>query len=343
MRKYLVNGRFLGRSITGVERVAIELLRQFDPLCEGDDVLLACPRNVDQGSLPFRRIKPVRVGFLKGNLWEQISLPIYACLHGRTLVNPCNSAPLFKPDVVWVHDMQTRANPGFYTKRFAWWYRVMLESISHLALKVLTVSEFSRQEILHYYPRLKGRVDVVYNAWQHFADVAEDDGVLTRHGLVPREYYYSLSSMSANKNFKWILRAAMMYPKTKFVVSGSVNTKVFSDIGLDHCPNLVKTGRVTDGEAKALMHHCKAFLFPSFYEGFGIPPLEALSTGCPVCVSNTSSLPEVFGDSVAYLDPDDPETKIPQLVCNVESRERTLRAFSWVLSAKRLLTILRTI
>lgn len=342
-RKILINGKFLGRPVTGVQRVAIELLKQLDTLCEGDDVLLACPKNVDMDSLPLKRIKSVRVGFLTGNLWEQISLPIYAWLHGRMLVNPCNSVPLFKPDVVWVYDMQVRVNPGFYTKCFVWWYRVMLQAISHFACKVLTSSEFSKHEILRFYPKLEGRVDVVYLGWQHFVDVAEDNSVLPRYGLVPHEYYYSLSSMSTNKNFKWILRAAKMRPEMKFVVSGSVNTKVFSCVGLDDCPNLVKTGRVTDEEAKALMHHCRAFLFPSFYEGFGIPPLEAMSTGCPVCVSNTSSLPEVFGDSAAYLDPYSPEAEIPTLVCDAESRERTLERFSWQESAKRFLFILETI
>jgi len=341
-RKYLVNGRFLSRPITGVERVAIELLKQLDALCERDDILLACPKNVDRDSLPFKRIRSVRIGVLKGNLWEQVSLPVYACLHGRTLVNLCNTAPLFKPDVVCVHDMQVRTNPGFHTKPFVWWYRIMLRAIARAAIKVLTPSEFSRREILRHYPGLAGRVEVVGNAWQHFAAVEEDDRALARYGLASGEYYYSLSSMSANKNFKWILRAAKEQPEVKFVVSGSVNAKVFADAGLDASPNLVKTGRVTDGEAKALMRHCKAFLFPSFYEGFGLPPLEAMSTGCPVCVSNTSSLPEVFGNSAAYLDPHDPEARIPPLVSDAECRERVLGRFGWDKSARRLLSILET-
>ena len=101
--------------------------------------------------------------------------------------------------------------------------------------------------------------------------------------------------------------------------------------------NLKFLGYVSDEEAKTLMRDCKAFLFPTFYEGFGIPPLEALSTGAKVVVSDASCIREIFENSVYYIDPYNSDIDLKKLLDTpVESSEKILNKFSWRKSAEEL-------
>ena len=94
-------------------------------------------------------------------------------------------------------------------------------------------------------------------------------------------------------------------------------------------------GYVSDEEAKALMIHCKAFLFPTFYEGFGMPPMEALSCGARAIVSDTPTMNEVYGNTVYYINPNNANVDLEKLVMTkVEPAENVLSRFSWRKSAE---------
>ena len=100
---------------------------------------------------------------------------------------------------------------------------------------------------------------------------------------------------------------------------------------------LFRSGYITDGEIKYLMANCKAFIFPSFFEGFGIPPLEALSVGAKIIVSNTSCLPEIFGDSAYYIDPHNYNINLDDLLSiSVKDRQLVLNRFRFRIFAKRI-------
>ena len=117
------------------------------------------------------------------------------------------------------------------------------------------------------------------------------------------KFYFAMGSMEPNKNFKWIAEVAVKMPDDVFAVAGSINEKVFSEgIGFKCPQNMKLLGFVSDEEAKTLMRDCKGFLFPSIYEGFGIPPLEAMSAGCKrIYVSNTDVMHEIFDSAVKYI------------------------------------------
>ena len=101
-------------------------------------------------------------------------------------------------------------------------------------------------------------------------------------------------------------------------------------------------GYVSDEEAKSLMQNCKAFLFPTFYEGFGIPPLEALSTGAKVVVSDSACMREIFDDCVYYVDPFNPCIDLNELLLNeVSPPDRLLNKYSWKESAVKLYNIIK--
>ena len=138
-------------------------------------------------------------------------------------------------------------------------------------------------------------------------------------------------------------RGCKRNPNAVFAVSGAVNSKVFGDnFDFEVPKNLKFLGYVSDEEAKTLMRDCKAFLFPTFYEGFGIPPLEAMSVGAKAVVSDASCMREIFEDSVYYVDPNNADVDFEQLLSEkVSDPQKILDKFSWQKSAEKFMEILK--
>jgi glycosyltransferase involved in cell wall biosynthesis len=243
--------------------------------------------------------------------------------------------PILTPHVVVIHDVNFRANPTFFSRTFVLWYCTALMLSASRMKMIFTVSEFSKHEILRYYKVDPLRISVVYSAWSHFERIYVDDKILSRHKLMPGEYYFALSSMAPNKNFAWIAKVACNNPGQMFVIAGMSNKRVFGGTKITIPKNMLLLGYISDGEAKSLMKSCKAFLFPSIYEGFGLPPLEALSVGAPVIVSSTSSLPEIYGDTVHYIDPHRYNVNLELLLDEqVKNPENILSKYKWQKSAE---------
>jgi len=202
---------------------------------------------------------------------------------------------------------------------------------------MLTVSENSKRELLDLYRISDKKTFVIYNGWQHMLSINEDSGIFKKLGIArDEEYYYSLGSILEHKNFAWIINAAKQNPDKKFVVTGSASLNTaYKQMGLDDCDNVLFTGYLSDGEIKSLMTHCRAFIHPSFYEGFGIPPLEALSLGARIVVANASCLPEIFGNSACYLNPYQTAGISIEAILNqkYDLAEKTLMKYSWEKSA----------
>ena len=188
------------------------------------------------------------------------------------------------------------------------------------------------------------KVTVIPNAWQHYERIGYDENALNKYSLKKNNYYFSMCSLEPNKNFKWIAEEAKNNAAMTFAVAGSVNRKVFSEgLGFELPPNMRLLGFVSDEEAKTLMRDCSAFLFPSFYEGFGIPPLEAISAGAKqVVVSDTEVMHEIFGDGVIYVDPNNYNIELLDFpeISDTQISE-LLKKYSWKKSAETLLELLQ--
>lgn len=340
MKKLIINGRFLSQQITGVQRVAHELVRELDKLVESEniEIVILAPKNIIFENL-YKNIQIKKVGYLKGVLWEQMELPLYSIKEKGVLLNLGSVAPIINTGIVDIHDISFRVNPQFFSKKFSWYYRVLIWILVRTSKKIITVSEFSKQEIIKYYKVPKEKIEVIYNSWEHILRIEEDITILKRFNLEKKNFYLGVSSIAPNKNFKYIVELAKLYPEKRFVIVGKKNLKVFGKLGIENLENIIWCGYVSDEELKALYMTCKGFIYPSFYEGFGLPPLEAMGCGCEeIYVSKTSCLPEIFEESVIYLNPNKVEKILKD---NIRTDKKVINKYNWYFSSKRLLKKLK--
>lgn len=313
--KIYINARFLTQSITGVQRYAIEIVKELDRLIsegviysEKYSFYLLAPSNIKINHYKYKNIAIKQVGYLHGHLWEQIELPYYS--RDGLLINLCNVGPLIKQNqILTIHDAAVFAFPQAYSLAFRTWYKILLTGLGKIARKVITDSMFSKKELVHYSGVAQEKVQVVYLGKEHVFNCETDKRILEKYNLIDKQFILAVSSMNPNKNFEAIVKAIQLVNKENidFVIAGGTNPKVFSKKG-EKFPDCVKhVGYVSDGELRALYEHATCFVYPSFYEGFGLPPIEAMACGCPVIVSNAASLSEVCGDAALYCDPYTPE------------------------------------
>lgn len=337
--KIIINGRFLLHRVTGVERYAREILSELDKLIYPGEVELALPPETLE--IPnYKNIIITQVGKLKDKLWEHISFPAYVRRERAVSLNLCNAAPFSTPGIVCIHDVKIKAHPEYFNRKFLLYYNLLFLNSIKRAQRIITVSEFSKKEIIKYYNISADKIVIISNAWQHYERIEYDEGTLEKYNLEKNNYFFALGSMEPNKNFKWIAETAKNMPDQLFAIAGSINEKVFADgLGFKRPSNVKLLGYIEDKEAKTLMRDCKAFLFPSIYEGFGIPPLEAMSAGCKnIAVSDTEVMHEIFGNAVTYLN-----TKIPVNKLDFENsgQEKILKKYSWMESAKRIYSLIK--
>ncbi|MEI5996681.1 glycosyltransferase family 4 protein [Paraburkholderia bengalensis] len=351
---FAINGKFTSQPITGVQRVAYELTRAMQ-LREspGDELEIFVPQDAREPGASLKRQR--RFPWLRGTLWEQITLPIAA--RGKTLVNLCNTTPLLmRRQVVMVHDMAVYDVPHGFSKKFLLWYRLLFSVLPRMEPTVLTVSAFSKRRICHHLKIDESRVAVIPPGADHLDRVIPDYGVMDRLQLKDDAYCVIVGSLDPRKNLQRVLEAIESLShlrEVRFVIVGGRNQRIFASEGLDamsRSRQIVWAGFVSDGELKALYERAGCLVFPSLYEGFGLPPLEAMYCGCPVIASTRTSIPEACGDAAMYCDAtsaQDIAEKISQMMSvrslRQEYRERGIahaREYRWDRSAKKLLDVL---
>jgi glycosyltransferase involved in cell wall biosynthesis len=352
MKEIIINGRYLSQPITGVQRYAHEVISAFDDLLKQNiidrkqyKITLAVPPEVDQfPALEFIRIE--EVGKLTNNLWEQISLPLYS--KGKILFNPCNSGPVFggRKQMITIHDASVFAVPQAYTLPFRLKHMVITFVMGKMAARIITDSEFSKSELIKYGMIKESRIEVIHLGSEHIARQPDAEENPQWKRLFAKPYILSVGSDSKHKNIASLIKAMECLDKDEIhlIITGGQYSKVFSSKAEEAKPWLHRLGYVTDHQLKHLYENAVCFVYPSVYEGFGLPPLEAMSCGCPVLVSNAASLPEICGDAALYFDPLNPEEigeKILLLLENPSEREKMIlkasshiEDFNWQKTAK---------
>ena len=345
----IVNARFLTQPISGVQRYAIEICLELKKL--SPDIVFVSPRNILHHEIAHALGVKI-TGRLKGHLWEQIELPSYLKKQGSPLLlNLCNTAPIFYVNkIVTIHDLAFERFPQTFSWKFRYAYQFAIPRIARSSKHILTDSSFSKNEICSLYSISEDKIEVVYCANSaFFSEIGNTNN---------EQFILAVSSLNYQKNFFALVKAFnKLSDKTiKLFLVGGIN-KNFADHNLlqeiESNENIKFVGRVDDEELVRLYSSAQCFVYPSLYEGFGIPPLEAQACGCPCVVSNAASLPEVCGDSVVYCDPysvDDIADKISMVLSSkaLQDELRTkgfenIKRFSWEKSAQKIIHIIEEI
>jgi len=301
MMEIYINGRFLMQRVTGVQRFALEIIKQLNKENDFKFVLLV-PKNY-KATHELSHIEIRKVGNREGHLWEQIDLVKY--VKRKPLINLCNTAPILKKNqIVVIHDAAVYNSPKGFSFLFRNWYKIMFSFISKRAARILTISDFSTRELIKYLHVDKEKLGFISEGKEHFEEIKENQSVLEKFDLKKGRYVFAVSSLNPNKNFKALMDTASELSKENFeiVIAGGTDPKVFGDVDIKN-DKIKYLGYITDEDLKGLYKNAGCFVFPSIYEGFGLPPLEAMSVGCPVIVSNVGPMPEVCEDAVVYFNP----------------------------------------
>jgi len=345
MKKIVFDGQVYAQRMTGQYRYADELLKALDKLIKKDEFEIVVPEYVDiEGK--FKNIRVVKYGRVKGLLWTQTSLPVYLIKHRAVSVGFCNITPIVRPGITAVLDIAykvlTDEYKNLYGRLSALWHRLHYFIAAKSGKPVITISDFCKEQIAEVYGVPKKRIAVIPCGWQHILTVGEDESLFEEYPVIQKGgYYFALGSLEERKNFKWIVEQAKRRPEDTFVIAGGSVKNSSEQLDLGVIDNLIFVGYISDEQIKSLMKHCKAFLFPSTFEGFGIPPLEALAVGAPVISSDTASMPEVLGDSVHYIDPYSFDCDLDALLREpAADAEKALERFSWERSAGKLLKLI---
>ncbi|RQE14809.1 glycosyltransferase family 4 protein [Lactococcus lactis] len=344
MKKIIINGKFMADRMQGIVRYAREITSELDHICNDMDIELVVPEETEI-DLVLENIKVVSFGKHHGIAWEQMDFAKYVRKHKDAVaLNYCNVAPIFAPaGITVIHDIMYKVNPGDYSsfrnRLSRMWHVYQYRLVTKREKKVVTVSNFSKSEIERIYPVVHGKMEVVPNGWQHVLKYKDNPNWEEKYAfLSSKQYFFSLSTLAKNKNGKWIIEVAKKNPKEVFAIAG----KYYETEDIKIPDNVHMLGFISDEDACSLIKNCRAFIHPSLYEGFGIPPLEALALGAQVISSNSTSLPEVLGKSARYIDPRNTNVSLENILdTEVENRSVALERYAWNKSAEKLLKILR--
>ncbi len=298
-----LNGKFTAQRTTGVQRVARELLRALDAQAPPGRWTLLCPPSGELPALRRIAVRPVGASGWPLHAWEQWTLPRAA--RDGWLVNLAGGAPArARRQTVLLHDAAVFDHPEAYTPAFRLWYRGLFRHLSRRGDGLMTVSAFSQQRLARALGVDTARLPVLPLGGDHLGAVTPDEQVLDQHGLRGRRFVLAVGSANPTKNLPALVQAWGSLPAgdDRLVIVGGANQRVFAAQRGGDPPGVLRLGAVNDAALVALYRQALGLAFPSLYEGFGLPPLEALGFGCPVLAAPAAAVREVCGDAVLYTD-----------------------------------------
>lgn len=244
----------------------------------------------------------------RAHVWEQLTLPRSLDADELDVFHtPAGHPPIVAsvPLVTTIHDVSPITHPEWFSTAYAALYRVLTPLAVRASDRIVTVSEFAREEIVRTYPRAEGKTVAIPNGVTP-RDPADARSV---DGLTPGEFLLFVGAHNPRKNLERLLDAYEQYRRCTtdplaLALAGPDND-VFAETGLRDVDGTHALGFVSEPELTWLYHNAAAFVFPSLYEGFGLPILEAMSAGTPVVTSDRGAMAEVAGDAACLVDPTD--------------------------------------
>jgi glycosyltransferase involved in cell wall biosynthesis len=260
-------------------------------------------------------IESVNVG--KRILWQNLFFNnICANDNIDILFTPIYSKVLFNKKgikyITTIHDLQALHFPEYFSKTKNIWLKYAWKRCAHTSHRIIAISKFVKQDIVEKLRENEDKIEVIYNPIIKSKIIIDFSEINTKYNIDEYEYFYTVSSMLPHKNLKTLLFVMSKLVSDKFnlpkklIISGvggkshrEINNLI-KELGLEN--NITLTGFVSDEERDCLYKHAKIFLFPSVFEGFGMPPIEALKNGTPVVMTDKTCLKEITKGKALYVE-----------------------------------------
>lgn len=336
----IVNARFLTQKITGVQRFGIEISKELQKLYP--NIIFISPKNVIHTQIA----KELNVKYLEpynGHLWEQITLAKYVKKEKALLLSLCNTAPIFvENQIITIHDICFKIHPEWFSKVFSIFYNFIIPRIINKSRHIFTVSNASKNEIAKHYNISKSKITVIYNAVAEVFLREQQKATLNDDNLFKKKYILTVSSHHPRKNFKRLIQAFNSIDSSENIflyIIGNVNNH-FSNENIINTERILFLNNVSDEDLLKFYSNAALFVYPSLYEGFGIPIIEASSQNVKVCVSDIPIFHEVCGDGAVYFNPYDSLDIKNKILLALEADNTSnlldLSKFSWSFGAKKI-------
>lgn len=363
-----IDARPLIGNKSGIGNYLEQILRVWAKSSKQNDYYLFAHKDFNLPS-ELRSIGKIVLPLKPGTIWVQTAIPYLLDRYNIDLFwGPNYSIPLIRPKktkaVITVHDMVSFVYPETLPAKTVIHNRFGLPMYLHHADYVITESESTKRDILRFLDYPHSRVDITLLGvnQRFFQNISERDQILRKHDI-DFPYILSVGTIEPRKNLIGVIQAFFRLLKGhtvehRLVVVGANGWKYSAVYELlESHPELKERiyflGYVPDEDLPALYQGASLFVYPSFYEGFGLPPLEAMASGVPVIASNVSSIPEVVGDAGLLVNPysiDEMANAIERILTNQElaytlsktGLERA-RTFTWDRTAKQTLSIFEKI
>lgn len=350
-------GRYTERLITYLERIALQ----------DEFVVFLRQENWEHYTPANARFTKQLADYRWYSLAEQRGMPKLVRAAGIELMHyPHFNVPLLSPSpfIVTIHDLilthfptrrATTLGPlTYWVKQLA--YRVTLSRAVSRAAHILTVSNFTKQDIQQYFGYDPKKVTVTYEAVDSFPAPATDDASLVQRAGVPGRYLLYVGNAYPHKNLEQFIALLRALPPKHADLSLVVVCK--PDYFLDRFRSQVQAaglasrvlfpGYVDDATLGALYRRAHAYVFPSLYEGFGLPPLEAMAQGTPVISSDAACMPEVLGSAALYFNPHNVRGMLAALdrlddsafrAAQIRAGQQWIQRYSWRALAEETLAV----
>ena len=284
------NVRILNAPLTGIQRYTLEILKHAPATVQTIE-----PHGPFAGRL--------------GHVWEQAILPLHA--RGHLLWSPGGTGPIgVANQVVTVHDIAPVDCPIGYSPAFRRWYGFVWRHLLRRARGLIAVSEFTKQRLIGEFDIPAESIHVTPLGVDHarfFPQPADKVEALRRKLSLPENFVLFVGVLSTRKNIVRLIEAwrDCRVPDCHLVIAGGFGMPhvLAGTSSLSVSGNTLLLGRIDDDDLPTLISAARVFVYPSLYEGFGLPPIEAMACGTPCLVTNTTALPEVAGDAALYIDP----------------------------------------
>jgi glycosyltransferase involved in cell wall biosynthesis len=358
-----INATILDNKPTGLGTFTIHIIKEISKLINDKNsviVYTSSPTLFDGYPVTVKKVSTVvqpqkKFGGLMRFLWSQFIFPLrlkkdkidilYSTTHHGLIIN-------FTKQIITIHDILPLKYPYQYKLQY-YYFKFILPMLAKRSKKIITVSNNTKKDLVSYYHISDKMIDVIYNSFdkEHFSNVSSNE-YKEKFG----DYLLFVGASYPHKNLeraiKGFISSGIDSKYKLIVVGGRENYKnwVKQQFSKQQLKNVYFIDYVNYEKLPILYSNAKALIYPSLYEGFGIPPLEAMASGCPVIASNTSSIPEVCQDAAFYFNPEDISeisNAIRTVLNNDNLKEELIQKgfkrvnqFSWRESAKKLLEII---